>query len=192
MSRARPDSELIDPKVLNVLLRTEGWLTVEALALRCGMTAPAVQRELHRLREAGCTFDEHPHYGLRLLRTALGTWVDYLRFMSGSDRLVEVYRQTTRTQDVCRRLLNGDVASISKCNRAVVVADEQTAGRGRLGRRWHAPAGATLAMSRVRLTSIAEAAETADRLTFAAAVAVADAVEGMLDGRRCGADQMAQ
>ncbi len=30
---------------------------------------------------------------------------------------------------------------------AVVVADEQTAGRGRAGRRWHTPAGAALAVS---------------------------------------------
>ncbi|HRF98087.1 MAG TPA: hypothetical protein PLZ51_22930, partial [Aggregatilineales bacterium] len=30
---------------------------------------------------------------------------------------------------------------------AVVIADEQTAGRGRMGRTWHTPAGVALALS---------------------------------------------
>lgn len=34
---------------------------------------------------------------------------------------------------------------------ALVVADEQTAGRGRLGRRWYTPAGSALAFSLVLL-----------------------------------------
>jgi len=57
---------------------------------------------------------------------------------------------------------------------AVVVADVQTAGRGRLGRRWEAPAGASLLFS-VALTPHV-APERLPTLTLVAARSVADAL----------------
>lgn len=57
----------------------------------------------------------------------------------------------------------------------VVVADHQTAGRGRLGRTWEAPAGASLLMS----VLLRPALGVVDRqlVVMAAAVAMAEAVE---------------
>jgi BirA family biotin operon repressor/biotin-[acetyl-CoA-carboxylase] ligase len=56
----------------------------------------------------------------------------------------------------------------------VVIADEQTAGRGRRGRSWHSPAGAGLYGS--LLVRPALAAHEVGMLTFVAAVAVAEAL----------------
>jgi len=60
----------------------------------------------------------------------------------------------------------------------VVVADEQTAGRGRLGRTWEAPPGSSLLVS-VLLRRSGDPARTAEagRVVMAAGVALAAAVE---------------
>ncbi|HEX2720316.1 MAG TPA: biotin--[acetyl-CoA-carboxylase] ligase, partial [Candidatus Deferrimicrobium sp.] len=59
----------------------------------------------------------------------------------------------------------------------VVVADAQTAGRGRMGRRWVSPAGKNLYVSLLLRPSVPAA--DAARLTLVAGVALADAVEAV-------------
>lgn len=58
---------------------------------------------------------------------------------------------------------------------AVVIADEQTAGRGRMGRIWHTPAGVALAMSVILRPS----PQGAKQVFMAGAVAVAEMLEGL-------------
>src|SRR4051794_32358392 len=60
---------------------------------------------------------------------------------------------------------------------SVVVAGEQTAGRGRLGRRWLAPAGMTLLCSVQLLPDVP--GERLPELTGIAARAVAEAIEAL-------------
>jgi len=97
---------------------------------------------------------------------ALSEWADRLARPGMPE--VRVYRRIGSTQNAARRLAHEDGA--------VVVADEQTAGRGRLGRRWSAPAGSAVLLSRVTRV----AAERRHVVALAAAVAVADAVEPAL------------
>jgi BirA family transcriptional regulator, biotin operon repressor / biotin---[acetyl-CoA-carboxylase] ligase len=56
----------------------------------------------------------------------------------------------------------------------VAVADHQTAGRGRLGRRWEAPPGSSLLVS--VLTRLDDGPDRASHVVMAAALALADAV----------------
>ncbi len=58
---------------------------------------------------------------------------------------------------------------------AIVVADEQTAGRGRAGRKWFTPPGAALAVSIILRLTAAESPALAPRLTGLAAVALVQA-----------------
>jgi BirA family biotin operon repressor/biotin-[acetyl-CoA-carboxylase] ligase len=64
---------------------------------------------------------------------------------------------------------------------AVVIADEQTAGRGRLGRRWFSPAGSGLYVSIVLQPSTARAdpRRATGLLTLAAGLALAEAIEAV-------------
>ncbi|PJH75650.1 MAG: hypothetical protein CO064_05540, partial [Anaerolineae bacterium CG_4_9_14_0_8_um_filter_58_9] len=57
---------------------------------------------------------------------------------------VRYYEQTGSTNDVALAW-----ASAGAPDLALVIADEQTAGRGRLGRKWVTPPGAALAFSLV-------------------------------------------
>lgn len=59
----------------------------------------------------------------------------------------------------------------------LVIADEQAAGKGRLGRQWLAPSGASLLMSLLFRPYFAP--NQAQRLTMICSLAIADAVEGL-------------
>ena len=91
--------------------------------------------------------------------------------MSGGalGRLRLRYAALGSTNDLCRTL-----ARAGYPHGTVVVADHQTAGRGRLGRRWDAEPGAALLCS-ILLRSHLPARDAA-LLTMAAAVATADAI----------------
>lgn len=168
---------VIDTALLRLLLEADGPLTVQALALQRGTDRSHVMRELDRLRVAGCAFQENPRQGVRLAGTGLGCWADYLRAVSVKPRLIEVYQQTASTQDTARRLIadRGPAA-----DGALVIADEQTAGRGRLGRRWIAPKGSALTFSRIGRTTTPDDSQAVNRLTFAACVGVAEAIDTWL------------
>ncbi len=124
-----------------------------------------------RLEADGCVFHEQPNQSATLQHAGLGVWRDYLEHDAHLARRVEVYQQTQSTQDAARRLIQAG----SEAHRAVVLADQQTAGRGRLGRSWIAPPGRCVLMSVVH-----RAPSTADRTTFAASVAVADALASLM------------
>jgi BirA family biotin operon repressor/biotin-[acetyl-CoA-carboxylase] ligase len=69
----------------------------------------------------------------------------------------------------------------------LVIADEQTAGRGRLGRKWLAPPDTSLLMSLLfrpdpsgRASGRSLAPNQAPRLTMICSLAIADAVEGLM------------
>ncbi|MGA9351344.1 MAG: biotin--[acetyl-CoA-carboxylase] ligase [Anaerolineae bacterium] len=59
----------------------------------------------------------------------------------------------------------------------LVIADEQTTGKGRLGRRWLAPPGTSLLMSLLFRPELV--LKQAQRLTMICSLAMADAVEGL-------------
>jgi len=59
----------------------------------------------------------------------------------------------------------------------LVIADEQTAGKGRLGRNWLAPPGTSLLLSLLFRPDLAP--NQAQRLTMICSLAIADAIEGL-------------
>ncbi len=83
---------------------------------------------------------------------------------------VYLYQQIGSTNDEARRL-----AQAAAPEGLLVVAEQQTAGRGRAGRRWITPPGAALAFSLV-LRPAVPAAQAA-RLTMIAGLAVCEAIE---------------
>jgi len=83
--------------------------------------------------------------------------------------------RTASTQDVVRTAARGGAAEGFCC-----VAGEQTAGRGRSGRRWVAPPGTALLMSLLLRRRL----EIAAAVPLLAGLALADALEG-LAGVRC-------
>ncbi len=71
--------------------------------------------------------------------------IDDIRKSLAENRIggrIEFVETTSSTNDLARSLLNGPYA-----DGLVVLTDHQSAGRGRLGRNWHSPRGASLLCS---------------------------------------------
>ena len=83
---------------------------------------------------------------------------------------VHYFTEIGSTQDVARELVAGGTAE-----GAVVIAETQTAGRGRLGRSWHSPAGASLYTTTILRPKMTLA--DIPRLSLVAGVAAAQALE---------------
>lgn len=85
-------------------------------------------------------------------------------------RPIKFFAQADSTQDVALAWLQEGVES-----GAVVIADEQLAGRGRDGRVWHTPPGVALALSVI----LRPKDEAFSQITMLGAVAVAELLEGL-------------
>jgi BirA family biotin operon repressor/biotin-[acetyl-CoA-carboxylase] ligase len=105
----------------------------------------------------------------------LSDWADYLEAQLGEARRVEVYRTTASTQDL---------AKARAAQPLLIVADHQTAGRGRLGRSWDAPAGSAALFSLTHRLDPRRG--TLDRVAFLSALGVARAIERLARGLRVG------
>ncbi len=154
-------------------------MTVDALATRTHFPINVVLHSLDRLVAAGCTLVRDTT-GVSLQSTGLGVWSDFIRMTTGGDRIVEVYRQTTSTQDAARRLIAG--IGPAAADRTLIFADEQIAGRGRMGRTWTAPPGSAVLVSRIAKLSHHQI-QSAECLPLIAAVAVAQTIDMLAKGR---------
>jgi len=162
-------------RLLDRLLRATGPQTLPVLSRALGARPMALAARLEALRRAGCALDLHPQLGVTLTATSLSCWSDYIESHAADHALgrrLLVYRQTASTQAVARRLVRA-AADPSVWHGLVVVADHQTAGRGRTGRHWRSAPGAHLLMTVV----VARPTLSVDRLMLSSAVAVAEAVE---------------
>jgi len=83
------------------------------------------------------------------------------------------YRSIGSTNDVAREL-----AAQGAPEGTLVIADEQTAGKGRLGRRWLAPPGTSLLMSLLFRPHFL-ASYQAQRLTMICSLAIVEAIEAL-------------
>jgi BirA family biotin operon repressor/biotin-[acetyl-CoA-carboxylase] ligase len=87
-------------------------------------------------------------------------------------RKIIYYRSIGSTNNVTREL-----AVRGAPEGTLVIADEQTAGKGRLGRRWLAPPGTSLLMSLLFRPHPPFSVHQAQRLTMICSLAVAEAIE---------------
>ena len=162
----------IKEKVAELLLRHRGeYISGEEMARHLGVSRAAVWKAVKQLESEGMCIQAATNRGY-----ALSDAADILSpaCISGYLRHPEVFAiQVEKTLDSTNRLAR-DLAQRGGREGTVVVAGEQTAGRGRLGRSFFSPGGTGVYFSLVLRPS----PETeASLLTTAAAVAVAQAAE---------------
>jgi BirA family biotin operon repressor/biotin-[acetyl-CoA-carboxylase] ligase len=110
------------------------------LAQRLGLSRAAVWARIEDLRRLGYDITASPHGGYRLVGAPDLLHADDLQARLGATtgigRDIRVFRETVSTNDVADKLGRDGVRE-----GAVVFAETQTGGRGRLGRKWVSPAG---------------------------------------------------
>lgn len=130
--------------------------------------------DLDALEAFGFAFERHPYRGVAYLGPARRLCPDQIEDDLGTRRIgrrVAVWNRVTSTNDLAAR------AAGSTANEGLVVlAEEQSSGRGRRGRTWTAPPCSSVLMS-VLLFPPASLAETG-WLTALGAVAAAEVVAG--------------
>jgi BirA family biotin operon repressor/biotin-[acetyl-CoA-carboxylase] ligase len=167
--------DVVDVKLVDELLRAGGPVTLAGLERRLKGTAVQLAERVEKLRQHGCVIEAHPQQGVRLISTGLSVWGDYIEahHRGKIGCVIKVFKQTASTQEVVKTIVRADPTGHVN---HVVVADEQTAGRGRLGRRWTAGAGEALLLTAVARR---ESGGGVDRLMLASCQAVAETIESL-------------
>jgi BirA family biotin operon repressor/biotin-[acetyl-CoA-carboxylase] ligase len=169
--RAEGSDDRIDGRILEWLRAAGGPVSGEELARRLGCSRAAVWKRVAALRRQGYRIAGRPAGGYTLagVPDRLGP-AELAPHLRGSWRRVEWHAEVDSTQRVARALARAGAAEGT-----VVIAERQTAGRGRLGRDWHSPAGLNLYCSIVLRPALALSA--VPQVALVAGVAVAAAVE---------------
>lgn len=162
----------IDAQILQAL-RTGGASGAE-LSQKLGISRAAVWARIDELRKLGYEIEASPHAGYRLVSAPDVLHADDLtwRLPKGQKigRDIRVFEQTTSTNDVIEKLARDGAKE-----GAVVFAEAQSQGRGRLGRKWISPPRKGLWFSVLLRPALRPQAAT--QLTVASANALRAAIE---------------
>ncbi len=131
----------IDSHILTALRSIkEGGVSGAELSEKLGISRAAIWARIEAMRELGYDIQASPHFGYRLLSVPDVLHADDLRSrlreVKVIGRDIRVFQETTSTNDVVEKLARDGVKE-----GAVVFAESQTKGRGRLGRKWISPSG---------------------------------------------------
>ena len=119
---------------------TNTYLSGQQLADQLGLSRNAVWKAMKKLQEQGFTIESKAGVGYRLLKQSDIVTKDYLAEHIETPCKFHIYDVVDSTNLIARTL---DVADVPH----VIVANEQTKGRGRLGRSFYSPANAGLYMT---------------------------------------------
>ena len=163
----------LDAAFLRSLRASKVHLPAGELAAQLQTSSATIQERVTVLREAGFDIDERPGLGFRLVSAPDRLIADDLYSRLGTSTLVReivVFAETTSTNDRAN-----DFARRGTPGGTAVLAEFQTAGRGRLGRRWESTPSAGICCSLLLRPQFSSALWP--RLTTWAALAIADAIE---------------
>lgn len=160
-------------RLLDLLLSQPGqYVSGEEISRKLSISRTAVWKQINKLREEGYEFEAVSRKGYRLIskpeRLEYSGLLQAMNTKSFGQRL-KLLDVTTSTQEEVRLL-----AEQGAEEGTLVIAEEQTTGRGRQGRKWHSPAGKGIWMSLLLRPQLP--LSSAPQLTLLSAVAVCRAV----------------
>lgn len=164
----------LDLEILKAFRSSDGgWVSGSDLSQELGVTRAAIWGRIEELRSLGYEIEASPHQGYRLISAPDALHADDLMARLPESRVIgrdiRVFKETASTNDTIEKLAR-DGASEG----AVVFAESQTRGRGRLGRSWVSPAGKGLWFSVLLRPKLRPQEIT--RLTVAAATSIRRAI----------------
>jgi BirA family biotin operon repressor/biotin-[acetyl-CoA-carboxylase] ligase len=159
--------------ILSLFSQTpDGFVSGERISAELGISRTAVWKHIRNLRQAGYRIEAIPSRGYQLLKSP-----DILM-----PEAIQAGLACRRIGGVTRCFATTDSTNLQACRLAdegapeglVVIADRQSSGKGRMGRRWASPGGVNLYASILLRPPIPPF--EAPRLTFLSAVAVCRAI----------------
>ena len=164
-------------EVLDFLWKNaDDYVSGEELARRLSLSRTAVWKAIGQLRDEGYEIESQPKRGYRLRSVSDVLSAEGIRrHLRHKELQLQVYKTISSTNTVLKGL-----AAEGAGEGLALIAEEQTAGRGRMGRSFYSPPESGLYLSLLLRPEMQ--AVDAVRLTACAAVAVAEAIEA-LSGR---------
>jgi BirA family biotin operon repressor/biotin-[acetyl-CoA-carboxylase] ligase len=159
-------------EILQMLRQTEGYVSGQELCNKFGVSRTAVWKAVNQLKEAGYEIEAAQNKGYHLI--------------SAPDRMDKVELTSIRTTEWAgceiyyfdsidsTNTKAKELAETGHPSGTLVVADQQTAGKGRRGRKWESPAGNSIFMTLLLKPEINP--NNASMLTLVAAMAVCGAI----------------
>ena len=127
-----------DAKILSALRAQPDGVSGAQLAEQLGISRAAIWARIEELRRLDYDIEAGPHFGYRLVHSPDALHADDLLARLGETKVIgrdiQVFEETTSKNDVMEKLARDGVKE-----GAVVFAESQTKGRGRLGRKWISP-----------------------------------------------------
>jgi BirA family biotin operon repressor/biotin-[acetyl-CoA-carboxylase] ligase len=149
------------------------FVSGEQLSRELGCSRTAVWKQIRHLKERGYEFESAPRKGYRLLKTPERLDANAIvskRKAKLLGRSVKLYDEIDSTQNAALELVRTGAPEGT-----LVIAEQQTSGRGRMGRPWHSPHGKGIWMSLILKPEIPLA--YTPQLTLLVAVALSRAIK---------------
>ena len=164
----------IRKKLIQALSKRDGgFISGQEIADATGTTRTAVWKHIEELRKDGYEVEAVRKKGYRLVSAPDKMSADSIRLHMKSVKMgsnIHYYETVASTQKIANELANNGAPEGT-----IVVADEQTAGRGRLARQWVSPKGTGIWMSLILKPDIP--IYQAPQLTLLSAVAAVQGIE---------------
>ncbi len=157
-------------QLLGHLLATDGYVSGELLSKRYGVSRQSIWKHINALNDEGYQIESVRRKGYRLVEQNDISKNEIAKLAYNSALFDD--GQFLDTIDSTNSYAK---ARANQLNSALIVAAEQTAGRGRLGRSWQADAAGSLCFSMLLRPQIAP--QLAAMLTQVAALALCRAIE---------------
>lgn len=161
-------------KLLDAFTNAEGsYLSGQYLAELIGCSRTAVWKHIEELRKDGFELEAVRRKGYRILKTPEKITADEIRLGLTTDfigRHIHYEEIVESTQKIAHQLATEVVPEGT-----VVIAEEQTSGRGRMNRQWHSPKYTGVWMSLIIRPNIP--LTKAPQVTLLTAVAIVQAIE---------------
>ena len=174
---SRPGDDREDA-ILERLLRADGYVSGEEIAQHLRISRTAVWNHVSALKRIGLEIESQPHLGYRLAAEPDLLLPAVLRHGLKSEligRAIVYFERTSSSNDEAERLARG-----GEPEGTVVVAEEQTAGRGRVGREWRSPRHRGIYLSLILRPALSPA--RVSFLTLCSATAAQRAIEACAPG----------
>ncbi|MGD7045413.1 biotin--[acetyl-CoA-carboxylase] ligase [Jeotgalibacillus proteolyticus] len=155
------------------------YLSGERLAKEAGCSRTAIWKHIEELRKEGITIDSKRKKGYKLIESNQQDTVTETDILLGLQtkrlgRSIHYYESVDSTQKIAHKL-----AQEQAPEGTLVIAEEQTSGRGRMSRSWHSPKGTGIWMSLLVRPLLPP--QKAPQFTLLTAVAVVQAIEDVCD-----------
>ncbi len=160
-------------EILAMLRETDGYVSGQELCNKFGVSRTAVWKAIHQLQENGYEIEAVSNKGYCLLKSP---------DIVSETELQSIRKTRWAGQEICHfpsldstNIKAKELAEKGYPQGTLVIADQQSAGRGRRGRGWESPAGTGIFMTLLLKPDINP--NNASMLTLVTALAVAKGIE---------------